>query len=83
MKLWSLLFATMCAFSINATISAQEPFYKGKVVRIVTGASAGGGLDTYSRTIARHMREIYSGQSDYHRGEYARGWRFNHGEPSC
>ena len=61
MKLWSLLFATMCAFSINATLSAQEPFYKGKVLRIVTGASAGGGLDTYSRTIARHMKKYIPG----------------------
>jgi tripartite-type tricarboxylate transporter receptor subunit TctC len=34
---------------------AQEPFYKGKTVRIIVGASAGGGYDTYSRTIARHM----------------------------
>src|SRR5919109_2568977 len=34
---------------------AQEPFYKGKTIRIIVGASAGGGYDTYSRTIARHM----------------------------
>jgi tripartite-type tricarboxylate transporter receptor subunit TctC len=34
---------------------AQESFYKGKTVRIIVGASAGGGYDTYSRTIARHM----------------------------
>src|SRR2546425_9382894 len=34
---------------------AQAPFYKGKTVRIIVGASAGGGYDTYSRTIARHM----------------------------
>jgi tripartite-type tricarboxylate transporter receptor subunit TctC len=34
---------------------AQEPFYKGQTIRIIVGASAGGGYDTYSRTIARHM----------------------------
>jgi tripartite-type tricarboxylate transporter receptor subunit TctC len=34
---------------------AQDPFYKGKTVRIIVGASAGGGYDTYSRTIARHI----------------------------
>jgi tripartite-type tricarboxylate transporter receptor subunit TctC len=34
---------------------AQENFYKGKTVRIIVGASAGGGYDTYSRTLARHM----------------------------
>lgn len=35
--------------------SAQSPFYEGKTLRIIVGASAGGGYDTYSRTIARHM----------------------------
>ena len=38
-----------------ASVSAQDGFYKGKAVRIIVGASAGGGYDTYSRTIARHM----------------------------
>ena len=41
-------------FSASATF-AQEPFYKDKTIRIIVGASAGGGYDTYSRTIARHM----------------------------
>ena len=40
--------------SVNSA-NAQEPFYRGKTVRIIVGASAGGGYDTYSRTIARHM----------------------------
>jgi tripartite-type tricarboxylate transporter receptor subunit TctC len=34
---------------------AQEPFYGGKTLRIVVGTSAGGGFDTYSRTLARHL----------------------------
>ena len=34
---------------------AQDSFYKGKTVRIIVGASAGGGYDTYSRTLSRHM----------------------------
>jgi tripartite-type tricarboxylate transporter receptor subunit TctC len=29
--------------------SAQEPFFKGKTVRIVVGFAAGGGFDTYTR----------------------------------
>lgn len=33
----------------------QESFYKGKTIRIIVGAAAGGGYDTYSRTIARHL----------------------------
>jgi tripartite-type tricarboxylate transporter receptor subunit TctC len=35
--------------------NGQTPFYQGKTVRIIVGASAGGGYDTYSRTIARHI----------------------------
>jgi len=45
--LFSLMFLTPAL--------AQEPFYRGKTVRIIVGASAGGGYDTYTRTIARHM----------------------------
>jgi putative tricarboxylic transport membrane protein len=37
------------------TVQAQDSFYKGKSIRIIVGAAAGGGYDTYSRTIARHM----------------------------
>ncbi|MSP40153.1 MAG: hypothetical protein EXR70_16825 [Deltaproteobacteria bacterium] len=37
------------------TASAQENFFAGKTIRVVVGFSAGGGFDTYSRTIARHM----------------------------
>jgi tripartite-type tricarboxylate transporter receptor subunit TctC len=33
----------------------QEPFYKGKVIRMIVGLSAGGGFDAYARAIARHM----------------------------
>ena len=40
--------------SVNSA-NAQEPFYRGKTVRIIVGVSAGGGYDTYSCTIARHM----------------------------
>lgn len=34
--------------------AAQEPFFKGKTVRIVVGFAAGGGFDTYSRAMARY-----------------------------
>jgi len=34
---------------------AQEPYYKGKVIRLVVGFAAGGGFDTNARIIARHM----------------------------
>jgi tripartite-type tricarboxylate transporter receptor subunit TctC len=35
--------------------SAQEPFYKGKTIRLIVGLAPGGGYDLYSRVIARHL----------------------------
>ena len=42
-------------FSAAAADSATQDFYKGKTLRIVVGSSAGGGFDTYTRVIARHI----------------------------
>lgn len=44
-----------------AGAEAQDDFYRGKTIRIIVGASAGGGYDTYSRTIARHMGRHIAG----------------------
>ncbi|MBI3000887.1 MAG: hypothetical protein HYY46_20920, partial [Deltaproteobacteria bacterium] len=40
---------------------AAEGFYEGKSVRFVVASSAGGGWDTYTRTIARHMGKYIPG----------------------
>jgi len=40
---------------------AQDAFYKGKVIRILEAYDAGGGYDTYARTIARHLGKHISG----------------------
>jgi tripartite-type tricarboxylate transporter receptor subunit TctC len=48
------LFAVAFCLSLNAPLRADD-FYKGKSVRIIVGGSAGGGFDTYSRIMARHM----------------------------
>ncbi len=53
---WILLAVCSALWTLPlAPASAQQPFYQGKTIRIIVGASAGGGYDTYSRTIARHM----------------------------
>jgi len=36
-------------------VLAQDNFYKGKTIRLIVGLAPGGGFDTYSRVIARHM----------------------------
>jgi tripartite-type tricarboxylate transporter receptor subunit TctC len=43
-------------------IGAQDNFYKGKTIRMIVGTSAGGGFDTYTRTIARHFGKHVPGQ---------------------
>jgi tripartite-type tricarboxylate transporter receptor subunit TctC len=50
---------------IVATAAAQDAFYKGKTIRIIVGAAAGGGYDTYSRTIARHMGKHIPGNPTF------------------
>lgn len=41
--------------------SATDEFFKGKTIRIVVGFAAGGGFDTYSRVIGRHMGKFIPG----------------------
>ena len=48
-----------------AAASAQEPFYKNKTVRIIVGGSAGGGYDTYTRAIARHLGKHIPGNPTF------------------
>ena len=61
MKLLKFLLVACFLFSIRTSAGAQEPFYKGKTVRMVVGFSAGGGFDVYSRAIARHSNSIHLG----------------------
>jgi tripartite-type tricarboxylate transporter receptor subunit TctC len=42
--------------------SKAEDFYKGKTIRIDVGFPAGGGFDTYSRIIARHIPKYIPGR---------------------
>lgn len=46
---------------IAATSASGQEFFKGKVIRVVVGFSAGGGFDTYSRTLARYMGKYIPG----------------------
>ena len=33
----------------------EHEFFKGKTIHLIVGTAPGGGFDTYSRVIARHM----------------------------
>lgn len=61
-----LVFAVTVVFgsfpAIASLVSAaSEEFYRGKVIRIVVGFSAGGGFDTYARAVSRYMGKYIPG----------------------
>lgn len=64
-----LALALLQGFSgVPAALTASTPpgvdvadFYRGKTVRIIVGFSAGGGYDSYSRVIGRHIGKYIPG----------------------
>ncbi|MGH7833452.1 MAG: Bug family tripartite tricarboxylate transporter substrate binding protein, partial [Candidatus Binatia bacterium] len=62
--LWLVGFCFLTHHLAAGTVLGQD-FYQGKVVRIIVGAAAGGGYDTYSRTIARHMGKYVPGNPTF------------------
>jgi tripartite-type tricarboxylate transporter receptor subunit TctC len=38
-----------------SSIAGADDFYQGQTIRFIVGAPAGGGYDTYARTVARHL----------------------------
>ena len=40
---------------------SAAPFYEGKAIRIIVGTAPGGGYDTYTRLIARHLGKYIPG----------------------
>jgi len=55
-NIWRFI-ASVTALVLTAATahSSTDEFYKGKTLRIIVGTAAGGGFDTYSRVIARHI----------------------------
>ncbi|HEY3304520.1 MAG TPA: hypothetical protein VGL70_13400 [Candidatus Binatia bacterium] len=48
---------------LTAVFAASvEEFYKGKTIQFIVGGSAGGGYDTYTRLIARHISQYIPGK---------------------
>ena len=62
---FALTVAFIAASLQQSAVFAQDNFYQGKTVRIIVGASAGGGYDTYSRTIARHICKYVPGNPTF------------------
>jgi tripartite-type tricarboxylate transporter receptor subunit TctC len=54
----TIYFALVATFALLPAWQQQcfgQDFYKDKIVRFIVGQAAGGGYDTYTRAIARHM----------------------------
>lgn len=47
-----------------STLALAEDFYKGKTIRFIVGVAAGGGYDTYARTVARHISKHIAGNPE-------------------
>jgi tripartite-type tricarboxylate transporter receptor subunit TctC len=50
-----LISLTLNFLLIGPNGSSAQDFYKDKMIRFIVGQAAGGGYDTYTRTIAQHM----------------------------
>jgi tripartite-type tricarboxylate transporter receptor subunit TctC len=61
------VYALVVAFLIlpDCSIASESDFFQGKTIRIVVGSSPGGGFDTYSRTLARHMGRYMGGNPNF------------------
>src|SRR4030095_4513676 len=56
------MFGVVLALTLSSQyVSYAQDFYAGKTIRIVVGFPAGGGFDTYSRIIARHINKYIPG----------------------
>jgi tripartite-type tricarboxylate transporter receptor subunit TctC len=60
--------AVLCAviiaglfFVVTLPTAGADEFYQGKTIRFVVGYAPGGGYDTYTRAIARHMGQFIPG----------------------
>lgn len=60
-RLLALILTTITSGSFAYAASPDDGFYKGKAIRLIVAFSAGGGYDTYSRTIARHLGKYIPG----------------------
>ncbi len=60
-RLFVLILTVLASADLAYAASTDDSFYKGKTVRLIVAFSAGGGYDTYSRTIARHLGKYIPG----------------------
>ena len=55
MILLTVSFVALASLTLAIRNVTADEFYKGKTIRFIVGAPAGGGYDTYARSISRHL----------------------------
>src|SRR6266478_4839705 len=64
-----LTFLGLCAVAAPsegwAETDAVANFYRGKIVTVIVGYTAGGGYDIYARSLARHMGRHLPGSPNF------------------
>jgi tripartite-type tricarboxylate transporter receptor subunit TctC len=63
LMLLSIILAPLFS-GISAAQADQEPFYRGKTIKIVIGFTSGGFYDRWSRLLARHVPKYLPGQPE-------------------
>jgi tripartite-type tricarboxylate transporter receptor subunit TctC len=58
------IFIWLFCFTAPQAALAQEPFFKGKQIRIIVGLSSGGGYDRAARMLARQIGKYIPGNPD-------------------
>ncbi|HTI88066.1 MAG TPA: tripartite tricarboxylate transporter substrate-binding protein [Alphaproteobacteria bacterium] len=65
-RLWFRVLVTcasaLATFSAVARADAVADFYKGKTITLIVSSGSGGGYDTYSRALARHITRHIPGE---------------------
>ena len=61
LRLLCLLAALMAVLPVKAATPANQPFYKGRQIVMLIASGAGGGYDSYARTLARYMPKYIPG----------------------
>jgi len=54
--------ALLALCAVSPAQDSVEQFFRGKVINVYVGSSAGGGYDTYARLLARHLGKRIPGQ---------------------
>lgn len=56
---------TALSLFVGSTAMAADDFFKGKAIRVVVGYTPGGGYDTYTRQVVRHMSKYIPGNPTF------------------